>query len=199
MYQESLHTDADLREMQSRTLGDKIQTSFAKIMETLVKFDKKVYVSFSGGKDSTVLADLVAKCCEMFNCKLVLWFSDTGLEYPEVREHVKKFADWLREKYNIEVELVIDYPKDISPLAKPHRNNPRLTERFETRVNGWEIANAFSELSDPIDQRHRFELQMQAKAQGDGELPHVFLRYQADIPYFPKALRLSDGISTGFP
>ncbi len=64
---------------------------------------------------------------------------------------------------------IYDYPRDISPLAKVHRDNDRLTERFETRVNGWEICNAFSELTDPIDQRQRFEAQAQAKANGDEE------------------------------
>ena len=68
---------------------------------------------------------------------------------------------------------IIDYPRDISPLAKVHRDNKRLTERFETRVNGWEICNAFSELTDPIDQRARFEDQALAKANGDEEAMEI--------------------------
>ncbi|MBX6370261.1 MAG: lysine--tRNA ligase [Rhodospirillales bacterium] len=64
---------------------------------------------------------------------------------------------------------VTDFPREISPLAKAHRSDPRLTERFETYVNGWEIANAFSELTDPLDQRERFEAQMRERERGDEE------------------------------
>ena len=62
---------------------------------------------------------------------------------------------------------VIGFPREISPLAKPDRGDPRLTERFETYINGWEVANAFSEINDPIDQQQRFEAQMHAREHGD--------------------------------
>jgi lysyl-tRNA synthetase class 2 len=68
---------------------------------------------------------------------------------------------------------VTDLPLDISPLAKAHRTNPRLTERFETYINCWEVANAFSELTDPIDQRARFEAQVQNRESGDDEAHHM--------------------------
>lgn len=64
---------------------------------------------------------------------------------------------------------VIDLPKDISPLAKTHRQNPLLAERFETYINGWEVANAFSELNDPFEQYARFSEQVAARTGGDDE------------------------------
>lgn len=64
---------------------------------------------------------------------------------------------------------VTEFPLDISPLAKPHRDNPILTERTESYINGWEIANMFTELNDPADQRARFEEQVKAREAGDEE------------------------------
>jgi lysyl-tRNA synthetase, class II len=78
---------------------------------------------------------------------------------------------------------VTGFPRDISPLAKADRRDPRLVERFETYIYGWEVANAFSELNDPIDQRHRFEAQMQARAAGDDEAQPLDEDYVTALEY----------------
>jgi lysyl-tRNA synthetase class 2 len=75
--------------------------------------------------------------------------------------------------------FVLDYPRDVSPLARQHRDDPTLVERFEPVVRGFELGNAFSELNDPVDQRARFEAQMQLAAQGDVEahgFDHDYIR-----------------------
>jgi len=69
----------------------------------------------------------------------------------------------------IQPTFITDYPKEMSPLTKEHRDNPNLTERFELMVCGKEIANSYSELNDPIDQRERFEEQLKLSAKGDDE------------------------------
>ena len=83
------------------------------------------------------------------------------------------------EHHYIQPTFITDYPKSMSPLTKEHRSNKRLTERFELMVNGKELANAYSELNDPIDQRERFEAQLSLSEKGDDEAMFIdqdFLR-----------------------
>lgn len=88
------------------------------------------------------------------------------------------FGETSEGKY-IQPTFIIDYPIEMSPLTKRHRDNPELTERFELMVNGKELANAYSELNDPIDQYERFVEQMKLAAKGDDEamiIDHDFVR-----------------------
>ena len=90
-----------------------------------------------------------------------------------------KFLGRKCEHHYVQPTFITDYPKSMSPLTKEHRDNPKLTERFELLVNGKELANAYSELNDPIDQRERFEAQLALSEKGDDEAMFIdqdFLR-----------------------
>ena len=83
------------------------------------------------------------------------------------------------EHHYLQPTFIIDYPVEMSPLTKKHRSKPGLVERFELMINGKEIANAYTELNDPIDQRERFEEQVRLMERGDDEamfIDHDFLR-----------------------
>ena len=110
----------------------------------------------------------------------------TGMNEDQIREVCKKlnmeiddtmgkgklideiFGEFCEGNY-IQPTFIIDYPIEMSPLTKRHRNNPDLTERFELMVNGKELCNAYSELNDPIDQLERFQEQMRLSEKGDDE------------------------------
>jgi lysyl-tRNA synthetase, class II len=91
--------------------------------------------------------------------------------------------------------IVYDYPRETSPLAKPHRDDPDLVERFEVIVAGRELANAYSELNDPVEQLARFREEAQAKAAGDAEASDVDLDYIRALEYgMPPAGGMGMGI-----
>ena len=87
------------------------------------------------------------------------------------------------EKNFINPTFITDYPKSMSPLTKEHRSNPNLTERFELFINGMEIANAYSELNDPIDQLKRFEDQLELTKKGDDEAMFIDMDFIKSLEY----------------
>ena len=106
-----------------------------------------------------------------------------GIEVDDTMGKGKLIDEIFGEKCEgnyIQPTFITDYPKEMSPLCKEHRENPELTERFELMVCGKEIANAYSELNDPIDQRERFEHQLELAKKGDdeatGTIDYDFLR-----------------------
>jgi len=83
----------------------------------------------------------------------------------------------------IQPTFITDYPKEMSPLCKKHRENPELTERFELMVNGKELCNAYSELNDPIDQLERFQEQMKLSEKGDDEAMFIDMDFVRALEY----------------
>jgi lysyl-tRNA synthetase class 2 len=109
-----------------------------------------------------------------------------GVQHPEALSRPKVLDEMFQALVESRIELptfVVDYPVELSPLAKPKRGNPVLTERFELFAIGKELANAFSELNDPIDQRRRFEAQAGLRAAGDEEASGVDEDYLRAMEY----------------
>jgi lysyl-tRNA synthetase class II len=123
---------------------------------------------------------------------------DLGLPYDTTWGAGKLTAevyDELVEPKVFEPVIVVDHPREVSPLAKPPRDDPSLVERFEVIVDGRELANAYSELNDPVEQLARFREEAAAKAAGNPEAGDVDLDYIRALEYgMPPAGGLGIGI-----
>lgn len=135
------HTVYGLRQMQSLPLKSKIFMSERRIEQWYDHWDGEVYVSFSGGKDSTVLADLVARFCKKYGWKMYLLFVNTGLEYPEIQKFVKTYAEWLRTTYEIDVQL---------DIVRPEMRFDEVIKKYGYPVISKEVSNTISGAKNSI-------------------------------------------------
>jgi 3'-phosphoadenosine 5'-phosphosulfate sulfotransferase (PAPS reductase)/FAD synthetase len=138
------HMPYDLAQMQSLPLEAKERMSDLRIGQWFEHWDGNVYVSFSGGKDSTVLADLCAKYCKRYGYTLYLLFVNTGLEYPEIQKFVKTYAEWLRNTY--EIEVVLD-------IVRPEMRFDEVLKKYGYPVISKEVSKVVSMAKDGIEGR----------------------------------------------
>lgn len=159
-------------------IEDLVQKTVMEIHGTLkIKFEDKE-IDFTGPWKRASMCDLVKQETGV-DFLAIDNAADAILAAKKIGVHADAKSNWgqvVAEVFDARVEdkliqptHVTELPMDISPLAKVHRDNPRLVERFETFINGWEIANAFSELNDPKVQQQRFDEQVAQREGGDEE------------------------------
>ena len=172
------------------------------MMDTTEKLLEKIAIDANGstkvtvGKHEIEFKAPYARVPILEAIKIHTGYDVAGMPEEELRETAKKLGLEVDEtmgvgklideifgekceRHYVQPTFITDYPKEMSPLTKEHRSNPALTERFELMVNGKELANAYSELNDPIDQRERFEEQLKLSEKGDDEAMFIdqdFLR-----------------------
>ena len=155
-----------LAELQSMSMGEKFNRTLGLIGEWHNHYDNKVYVSLSGGKDSTVLADIDAKWCKLIGQPLNLVFSNTGLEYPEIQRHVRELKPYFESKYGIEVNLTIVTPK----MAFPE-----VVKKYGYPLIGKEVAEAiyYARRLRRERERERRRNDLHGRRQNDPEHTHT--------------------------
>jgi lysyl-tRNA synthetase class 2 len=150
------------------TVGDK-QIDFKAPFKRITMYDaiqEHTGIDISG-MDETALRDV---------CKQLNIHTESSMGKGKLIDEI--FSEKCEGNY-IQPTFIIDYPVEMSPLTKKHRSTEGLVERFELMINGKEIANAYSELNDPLEQRERFEEQLKLQERGDDEamfIDHDFLR-----------------------
>lgn len=157
---------------------------------TEIEFDGTM-IQYAGPYERITMYDVIKKytgtdITNMNEDELKSYCKTQGVEVDETMGRGKLIDELFSakcEKHLIQPTFIIDYPIEMSPLCKKHRNDPQLTERFELFINGKEIANAYSELNDPIDQLERFQEQVKLAEKGDDEAMMIDMDFVRSLEY----------------
>ena len=167
-----------LAQLQAMSLNDKFQRTLGLVGEWHNYYHDNVYVSCSGGKDSTVLADIDAKWCKMINQPLNLAFSNTGLEYPEIQRHVRELKPYFEDKYDIEVNLTV---------VRPKMQFSEVISKYGYPLIGKEVAEAIYYARRIRSQSSNGERERDAGRHGGDESSFAAKDYRAITPEHKKS------------